>query len=234
MRVFLAIIFVSLLISCKPRKIVRYTPVQVNEFDTCVSKDCLERAIALNPKSEKLFWRLGNVYQSERKYQQALECYSHTITANSSYNVGYPYRDRANCKNNLGNDTGALNDINRAIELNPEERYFYTDRGDYLCNLERYELALLDYSKALSIFDSHRLARLGRAKTFVKLRMYQEALNDYKVLSDTSNFSVYDYYFRGLARFHSRDIEGACEDWSNVAEVCTEAKDSIQKHCRVQ
>ncbi len=210
---------------------MRYHPVPINEFDTCKSKECLERAIKADPKNVNAYWTLGSVYQAERNYEKALEILSIAIHLDSSYNLGFPYRDRANCKNNLLNDTGAVNDMNEAIKLNSNERYFYVDRGDYLFNLDKFDLALNDYSKAIAIFDKHTSARLGRAKTYVELKEYKKAWDDYKTLTDTSEYSAYDIYYRGIAKFQMNDQVNACKDWAEVANMCQEAKDSLDKHC---
>ena len=212
---------------------MRHHPVAINEFDTCRSKECLERAIKANPKNVGAYWSLGTVYQAERNYEKALEILTIAIYLDSAYNLGFPYRDRANCKNNLGNDTGAVNDMNEAIKLNQDERYFYSDRADYLYNLDKFELALNDYSKALSIFDKHTPARLGRAKTFVILKEFKKAWDDYNLLTDMSEYSAYDYYYRGIAKFQMKDEINACKDWAEVANVIPEAKDSLDKHCNL-
>ena len=208
-----------------------YHPTAISEFDTCKSKDCLERAIKANQKNVGAYWTLGTVYQDERNYEQALDFLTIAIQLDPSYNLGYPFRDRANCKNNLHNDTGAINDMNAAIKLNPDERYFYVDRGDYLFNLEKFDLALSDYSKALAIFDKHTPARLGRAKTYIELKEFKKAMNDYNILTDTSEYSTYDFYYRGIAKFQINDKINACKDWATVSNVCREAKDSLDKHC---
>jgi tetratricopeptide (TPR) repeat protein len=210
---------------------MRYHPAVINEFDTCRSKECLERAIKANPKNVGAYWTLGTVYQAERNYEKAFEILTIAIHLDSAYNIGFPYRDRANCKSNLRNDTGAVNDMNEAIKLNPDERYFYVDRPDYLYNLNKFELALNDYSKALSIFNKHTPARLGRAKTFVVLKEFKKAWDDYNMLTDTSEYSAYDYYYRGIAKFQMKDEINACKDWAEVADVIPEAKDSLYKHC---
>lgn len=232
MRYFLIIILAYFsLASCRYKKVVHHHPVTINEFDTCQSKECLLRAIDSNPGNVAAYWTLGKVYQTERNYKEALAFFTKAIHLDSAYNLGFPYRDRANCKNNLHNDTGAVNDMNEAIKLNPEERYFYVDRGDYLYNLDRFDPALRDYSKALSLFDKHTAARLGRAKTYVVLSRYKEAFDDYALLTDTSEYSAYDFYYRGIARFYMNDKENACKDWAMVSGVCAPAGDSLKKYC---
>lgn len=176
--------------------------------------------------------RFGQLLQKEHKYSEAINVLTTVINIDPTFSTGYVFRDRANCKNNLLNDTGAVNDMNEAIKLNPNERYFYVDRGDYLYNLNKNELALNDYDKALQIWDKHTPARIGRAKMLVVLGRYQDAIIEYNILADTTDFSVYDFYYRGIARFYSHDKEGACKDWNSVSKYCAEAKDSANKYCR--
>jgi tetratricopeptide (TPR) repeat protein len=93
-------------------------------------------------------------------------------------------------------------------------------------------LALSDYSKALSIFDKHKAARLGRAKTYVELKRYKEAIEDYNLLTDTSEFSVYDFYYRGIANLNNGNKSNACKDWKLISNVSEEAREMINKHCK--
>jgi tetratricopeptide (TPR) repeat protein len=211
---------------------IQYHTRTVTVFDTCKTKNCLEKILKDNPKDVNAHWQLGIIYQTERNYEMAIEEFTVAIKLDPSYNLGFPYRDRANCKNNLRNDSGAVNDMTNAIMLNPTERYFYVDRGDYLNNLEKYDLALNDYNKALEIFDKHTPARFGRAKTLVILKQYKKALEDYSVLIDTSEYSTYDFFYRGVAKFKMNDKVGACEDWQTISNICDEAKDSLSKYCK--
>jgi len=211
---------------------MQYHPIEINDSDTCKTKDCLAKTLRIDPKNVKAHWILGTLYQREENYQNAIEELTVAVQLAPSYNLGYPYRDRANCKNNLGNDTGAVNDMNEAIKFNPTERYFYIERASYLHNLDKLELALKDYDRALEIWSEFRSARIERAKVLVELKQYKKALKDYNILKDGKDFSDYDFYYRGIAKYNMNETGGACKDWQSVANTCKEAKNSLEKYCK--
>ena len=229
-------LIVILFTSClnKPR----ITPPDENTqslLDTCDTKPCLENIIKIYPSNELAHWRLGQKYQQEKEYKKALEEFTTVIELNSNFNLGYPYRDRANCRHNLGDNYGAIEDMHKAIKLNPNERYFFDSRAHYYNGIKEYELAITDYSQALEIFDRFKYARLGRARTYIRLKQYQESLNDFNKISDVSDFSYYDYYLRGLAKINCLDTLGACSDINKTIELNPEHNitglDSILIQC---
>jgi len=190
-----------------------------------------------HPENVDAHWWLGTKLQAEHDYRKALEEFSACISLDSSYNLGYPYRDRANCKNNLRNDTGAVADMSSAIRLNPTERYFYLDRGAYLSNLNKKEAALEDFNKALEIWDQFAEARIEKAKVLVQMKYYKEAMTEYDKLYFSNGFAhdpnnAWDFYYRGVARYNLNDKEKACSDWAIAAVNCEDAKNEMKTKCK--
>jgi tetratricopeptide (TPR) repeat protein len=210
---------------------LRFRPPTSEIVDTCNSKPCLEEELKADSNNVEVLWSLGKLFQSEYNYQKATELFSKAIQIDSFYNYGYLYRDRANCKNNLHNDTGAIKDMDRAIRLDSGNADFYIDRALYLYNVQKLNLALNDYSKALNLYNNSLDARLGRAKIYVQLNKFDQALSDYTKISESKDYSAYDYYYRGIARFKTNQTDSACSDWQKAAVTCTEAKDSLNKIC---
>jgi tetratricopeptide (TPR) repeat protein len=222
-----------------PKIIIHGNPGKATKslFDTCNSKECLNEVIKRDPNNVEAHWWLGTKLQAEQNYLQAINEFDIAIKLDSTYNLGYPYRDRANCKNNLGNDSGAVLDMNAAIRHNPTERYFYVDRGTYLYNLKKYDLALADFNKALEIWDNYFEARVWKAKTLVELKNYKDAIAEYKILNFSDEFinnpnNTYDIYDRGLAKFYTNDKDGACSDWTIIANRSEEAKVLLTTNCK--
>lgn len=228
---FFCLLTILMATSCGPRKRVQYHPPARTEFDTCTSIECLTRLVEKTPQSAEAHDRLGMAYYSVGDKKKALNLLSNAIALDSTYKGGFTFMFRAICKNNLGNDTGAVSDMNNAIRINPEERYFYMERADFLYNLDSLDPALRDYTKALSLFDREARARLGRAKVLVCKWEYAAALGEYGRVSEGEMTSTEDIYFRGRARFHMKDAAGACADWTSVAGLSENACDSARVHC---
>lgn len=205
-------------------------------FDTCKTKECLEEVIKKEPRNADAHWLLGQKLQSEENYMQAMQQFDIVLKLDKSYNAGYAYRDRANCKNNLRDDSGAVEDMDKAIFYNPTERYFRCSRGVYLSNLQKYDLALNDFNKALEIWSKYYEARVWKARTLVMLKRYEEALEEYKTLNFSDEFindpgNAFHIYCQGLAKFNLNDKDGACSDWNRIKDY-SEAEKMIETNCK--
>jgi tetratricopeptide (TPR) repeat protein len=96
-------------------------------------------------------------------------------------------------KYQTGNYNGAIEDFNKALNLNPEIDFslIYSYRGIANHKAHNYNAAIEDFDKALDI----------------KPKDYNEGLNWIK-----------NYHNRGVSRFYMNDIEGACADWKTAFE----------------
>ena len=88
----------------------------------------------------------------------------------------FAYNNRASVRGNLGDDQGALDDLNKAIEINPEYAMAYfnlggvkgliakskTDERDIVEAKRYYQEAIDHYNKALALNPRNRLARKQR------------------------------------------------------------------------
>jgi tetratricopeptide (TPR) repeat protein len=242
MRILLIFLFTLSLSGCFFKRPLypahkEYSVPEKTLSDTCNTKECLIKLVSTHPQNAEAHWYLGQIYQQEQDYRQAMHEFDQCIRIDSTFNLGYPYRDRANCWNNLRNDTLAVKDMMEAIKLNPEERYFYVDRGVYLSNIEKNEAALADFSKAVEIFDKFDRARTWKARTLVKLERYEEAMTEYRILDFKEEFVLDpnnsdDIYYRGLAKFKTNDKAGACSDWTKVKANSSAAAKMLEEHCK--
>src|SRR5581483_11291421 len=97
-----------------------------------------------------------------------------------SYVPAYIGRGRAYLA--LGEHQWALDDINRALNLEPLRMDLYVTRGDAYYRLKQYEHALEDYNKAIDIHvESSEKARqyFYRGCTYVWLKNASQARIDF-------------------------------------------------------
>ena len=80
-----------------------------------------------------------------------MELYSKALDL---YETSIYYFNRSLAKLKLGNLRDALNDANRAIELNKDYTKAYSRRAEIYFLLGSYELALKDYTKVENIHSS--------------------------------------------------------------------------------
>ena len=83
---------------------------------------------------------------------------------------------------NLGRDKPekALNDFNRAVEIDPQEAGGYLGRGNALNILGQYNDALVEYDRAISLDPKLANAYANRAIAYSYLKEYEKAIADYE------------------------------------------------------
>lgn len=79
-----------------------------------------------------------------------------------------------------GKPEKALEDFNRAINVDPQAAGGYLGRGNALNILARYNEALNDYHKAISLDPNLANAYANRAIAFSHLEEYEKAIADYE------------------------------------------------------
>jgi tetratricopeptide (TPR) repeat protein len=73
----------------------------------------------------------------------------------------------------------ALADLNRAIELNPEDASALACRGYTYWDMERYDEALADFNRALELDPENAWAIVSRGQTYRAMGRYDLALDDF-------------------------------------------------------
>ena len=154
-------------------------------------------------------------------------------------NSAKEYYDSGVVKANSGDYEGAIEDYDKAIEI--DHRYYATayfnrgavkwdlgdDRGEAYYNrglakgnLGDYRGAIEDYNKAIKINPKFSKAYYGRGVAKGNLGDYRGAIEDYDKATIWVNHKFADaYYNRGLAKGNLRDIRGAIEDYNRVIEI---------------
>lgn len=114
------------------------------------------------------------------------------------------------------NYEAAIEDLNRAITLDPAFKQAYENRGVAKFYLNDFQGAVDDYSKALEIdptdFSTH--GRRGWARFY--LHDYRGAIEDLDIAVSGSQDKFRYYNFRGEAKFRLQDTNGAVADFSKV------------------
>jgi TonB family protein len=90
------------------------------------------------------------------------------------------YQKRADALVAKGDLDSALNDYNRAAELNPKEVSIYLNRGLVLFNKKNYEQAVADYDKAIELNPKDSAAFFNRGNSYEKIGDIPKALADYQ------------------------------------------------------
>ena len=109
----------------------------------------------------------GNLLVQEKKFAEALECYSKAIEIDS--NDPILYSNRSLMHSNLNEFESALIDADKAIEINPNYSKAYLRRGKALEGLGRNEEALNTYHSGLEK-DNNNVQLMDAIKKLEKIQ----------------------------------------------------------------
>jgi len=90
------------------------------------------------------------------------------------------YRKRADENNFKGEFDLALEDYNKALELNPQDAVSYLNRGRAYSNKKSYDLAVLDFDKTIELNPKDSTAYFTRADLYEKKGDSRQAIGDYQ------------------------------------------------------
>ncbi len=119
-------------------------------------------------------------------------------------------------KYELGDYKGAVKDLTKAIEINPQNALAYNKRGDAFYRLGDYKKAQADSSKAIELNPQDAHAYYDRGFSFYQLGKYKQAIADYNQAINLNSRNAYAYYGRGLARVKFKDKKGAMLDFNQA------------------
>jgi tetratricopeptide (TPR) repeat protein len=112
---------------------IEYEKILLHANELSERKEYLEsvaefqRALEIAPDPRA--WNgLGSVLESLKRYDEALDAYSHAIELEP--NAGYLYRNRANRLVELGRLDEAERDIAKAVELEPDHAFTHARQGE--------------------------------------------------------------------------------------------------------
>jgi len=132
-----------------------------------------QQAIILEPDASDLYYYVGETYRGQGDYRRARDAYQGAINRDSTFAPAFLGRVRAN----LGLDPNAeiINDLDEAINLDPNFAEAFIERGEYLVE-SNPRAAKKDLETALELTPDSALAYLYLADAQLKLGENDAAL----------------------------------------------------------
>ncbi|WP_294351272.1 tetratricopeptide repeat protein, partial [uncultured Clostridium sp.] len=129
------------------------------------------------------------------------------------------YSNRAGTKYGLRKYEEAIEDYNKAIELDVDNYRFYNRRGNAKYSLGQYEESIEDYSKAIELNPKDSVLYGNRGNSKYKAKKYKEAIEDYNkaIELDKDNYRFYNY--KGRAKKELGKYEESIEDYSKAIDL---------------
>lgn len=112
-----------------------------------------------------------------------------------------------------------LNDLNRAIELQPEKPDYLRLRAQYYYGKEKFNEALADADKAIALEADHAMTHELRGMILLGLEKYDEALASFNRATELVPEAALPYQHRGELYRQKGDLEKAVEQLSKALEL---------------
>jgi tetratricopeptide (TPR) repeat protein len=185
-------------------------------------KDIIARLPAdSEPLDEIPGWQRGNDAYFSGDFDAALAAYRQikeetAITLNS----------RAAAYNALRKHEDARQDLDRAIELDPNVASFYRNRGLALAALGEHEAALVDDLKAIELDPDSPRGYSSQAMTLLALERFDEATKSIAEAISRDPDAAHYHYQHGLILSKMDDLDGALEAYEQALEIDPERNDA--------
>ncbi|UCG53177.1 MAG: tetratricopeptide repeat protein, partial [Candidatus Latescibacterota bacterium] len=119
----------------------------------------------------------------------------------------------------LRDHPGALEEINKAVEIHPDVADSYVQRAIILKEAGKYFEAINDYSKALEIAPELSSVRYDFAQTLRQVKMYEPAIEEYLRAIELDPVKTEAYNNLGITYLEMREYGKAIEYFRKVIEM---------------
>jgi len=152
--------------------------IKIDEYTKRIEED---------PDNYYLYYYRGRLYSNFKDHSKKLADYAKAIELNPEATEVYGSRSlfyfiKGNASENDAEKNDyydlALKDINRCIELKPENAYYYEGRAEILNKMGKFDEALAELNKALELGYPERDAREFRAGIFLNMEDYDNYLEN--------------------------------------------------------
>ena len=168
-----------------------------------------DKAIAINPTSDKFYMNRGNVFKKNGQYDRAFTDYDRAIALNPS--LFEAYNNRGLIFYMKGQYERAIAEFDRAIALKPSAFEVYNNRGLIFYVNGQLDRALAEFDKAIALNPSDDLAYLTRGLIYEELLQPSKAIENYTKTITLKPSSHEAYYHLGVLYTEAGSFERAME-----------------------
>ena len=181
-------------------------------------------------KSEKRFqWKafLCRFYEILHQYAEAVKVYDDLESEFGHYDLINVYRSV--CYIELGLDELAVADISKAMEKDPDWR-FYVRRGNYYQTMGNLDASIEDYTAAIEDLPTEGFCYYRRGWSYEMKGDRKKAMDDYNMGIDLSEDYPYLYLMRGELLLLEGNKTAADADFEQVVRRDTVVRDGSCRH----
>lgn len=198
--------------------------------DTTAYSD-YKKALLLNPSHSAALHNVAVWKRKSGNDKESMDQLEMAIESDSS--MLYPYLERAYQRMEGGYYKGALEDYNKALEINDRDPEIWLNRGVVKEKLNDLKGAFSDYTKAIGLNEKFEKAWLNRGNVLTKQGRYKEAVEDYSAAITFNPDYPPAYYNRAIARQKLKLGAEACQDLTKAETLGQAVNEKMKKEiCR--
>jgi len=129
------------------------------------------------------------------------------------------YYSRASAYYNMKKYSEALDDINKAIEIDPRDGRYYSLRGYCYNSMDMYQAAIISLTRAMEFGYVSYDNFYNRAQSYFRLGNYQKALADVEQALKMNPDDHQSLYLRGSVYYMQSEPNKAINDLNRAIEI---------------
>lgn len=141
------------------------------------------------------------------------------------------YMNRGVLQSKMGAYAEAINDYDKAIEMEPKSSLAFMNRCNAEIQIKGFTDALADVNKSIQLDPSNGIAFINRGIIEVNLGEYKSAISDFDLVLRT-NKHPFAYYYRGVAKIKTGLKQDGCQDIREAKKLgFTDVDKSLELVC---
>lgn len=177
--------------------------------------DDYDKVLETLPENRVILFNKALAYEELKRYDESAATFDNLLRLHSGFDGGYVGRARLRLER--GDTVGALEDVDKALDLNRRSVNAYLIRADVAINSRRdYAAALEDMNEAIRLQPKYPGFYINRAFLRHNLDDYYGALSDYEYAIQLDPNDYTGYFNRALLLCEVRDFDKALVDLNKV------------------
>ena len=169
--------------------------------------------------------------KNEEDFLKALEFVNQDIELYPDKAIFYFIRSELYKKERLNNRKARLEDLDKAIELNPKFARAYSLRADEYFDDREYDKAIAYYNKVIELEPENVYPYRRRADVYTHKKDYDKVLEDCSTVIDKAPYScVMEYYQRAKIYYQKNQYDEAIQDCNVIISGDEGSDTKIPRH----
>lgn len=173
--------------------------------------------LSQNPKDREFLFYKSVALLNLQRYQDADSTLSLLIEANPRFHEAITAR--AQLRVQTGDTVGALEDIERTINLSKAQSFPYAMKAQIFADRQQWDDAIEAMNEIIRFYPDDVSLYLNRAFLEYRNNDYYGAMRDYNEAIHIDPYNSDALFNRALLKFEVMELEGAAEDFTRVLEL---------------